>query len=102
MKSRSRVRSKKRCWRSRSSGYYTKDEILERYLNIIYLGAGAYGVDAAAHTYFGRSVSALTDGQAAMLAGVVAAPSDYSPFVTSNWRATGSSTCSTAWWKAAT
>ena len=34
--------------------YYTKDEILERYLNIIYLGAGAYGVDAAAHTYFGR------------------------------------------------
>jgi penicillin-binding protein 1A len=60
--------------------YYTKDEILERYLNIIYLGAGAYGVDAAAHTYFGRSVSDLTLGQAAMLAGVVAAPSDYSPF----------------------
>lgn len=60
--------------------YYTKDEILERYLNIIYLGAGAYGVDAAAHTYFGRSVENLTLGQAAMLAGIVAAPSDYSPF----------------------
>ncbi len=60
--------------------FYTKDEILERYLNIIYLGAGAYGVDAAAHTYFGRSVDKLTLGQAAMLAGVVAAPSDYSPF----------------------
>jgi penicillin-binding protein 1A len=60
--------------------YYTKDEILERYLNIIYLGAGAYGVDAAAHTYFGRSVDGLTLGQAAMLAGIVAAPSDYSPF----------------------
>ncbi len=60
--------------------YYTKDEILERYLNIIYLGAGAYGVDAASHTYFGRSVSSLTLGQAAMLAGIVAAPSDYSPF----------------------
>jgi penicillin-binding protein 1A len=60
--------------------YYTKDEILERYLNIIYLGAGAYGVDAAAHTYFGRSVDDLTLGQAAMLAGIVAAPSDYSPF----------------------
>ncbi|HEX4013414.1 MAG TPA: transglycosylase domain-containing protein [Candidatus Cybelea sp.] len=60
--------------------YYTKDEILERYLNIIYLGAGAYGVDAAAHTYFGRSLSGLSLGQAAMLAGVVAAPSDYSPF----------------------
>ncbi|MBV8196863.1 MAG: PBP1A family penicillin-binding protein [Candidatus Eremiobacteraeota bacterium] len=60
--------------------YYTKDEILERYLNIIYLGAGAYGVDAAAHTYFGRGVGQLTLAQAAMLAGVVAAPSDYSPF----------------------
>jgi penicillin-binding protein 1A len=60
--------------------YYTKDEILERYLNIIYLGAGAYGVDAAAHTYFGCSVDRLTLGQAAMLAGIVAAPSDYSPF----------------------
>jgi penicillin-binding protein 1A len=60
--------------------YYTKDEILERYLNIIYLGAGAYGVDAAAHTYFGRSVDSLTLAQAAMLAGIVAAPSDYSPF----------------------
>lgn len=60
--------------------YYTKGEILERYLNIIYLGAGAYGVDAAAHTYFGRSVDNLTLGEAAMLAGIVAAPSDYSPF----------------------
>ena len=61
--------------------YYTKDEILERYLNLIYLGAGAYGVDAAAHTYFGRGVEKLTLAQAAMLAGVVAAPSDYSPYV---------------------
>jgi len=61
--------------------YYTKDEILERYLNLIYLGSGAYGVDAAAHTYFGRSVDKLTVGQAAMLAGLVAAPSDYSPYV---------------------
>lgn len=60
--------------------YYTKDEILERYLNIIYLGGGAYGVDAAAHTYFGRPVDRLTLAQAAMLAGVVAAPSIYSPF----------------------
>jgi penicillin-binding protein 1A len=60
--------------------FYTKDEILERYLNIIYLGAGAYGVDAAAHTYFGRSVDNLTLPQAATLAGVVAAPSVYSPF----------------------
>ena len=61
--------------------YYTKDEILERYLNIVYLGSGAYGVDAAAHTYFGESVDKLSVAQAAMIAGVIAAPSDYSPFV---------------------
>ena len=61
--------------------YYTKDEILERYLNIIYFGSGAYGIEAAAHTYFGTDVSHLTIGQAAMLAGLPAAPSDYSPFV---------------------
>lgn len=61
--------------------YYTKDEILERYLNLIYLGAGAYGVDAASHTYFGKSVANVTLAQAAMLAGLPAAPSDYSPFV---------------------
>jgi penicillin-binding protein 1A len=61
--------------------YYTKDEILERYLNIVYLGSGAYGVDAAAHTYFGENVDKLDLAQAAMIAGVIAAPSDYSPFV---------------------
>jgi penicillin-binding protein 1A len=61
--------------------YYTKNEILERYLNLVYLGSGAYGVDAAAHTYFARDISKLTLGQAAMIAGVIAAPSDYSPYV---------------------
>lgn len=61
--------------------YYTKDEILERYLNLIYLGSGAYGVQAAAHTYFGKDVWNLSLGQAAMLAGIVPAPSDYSPYV---------------------
>ena len=61
--------------------YYTKDEILERYLNIIYFGSGAYGIEAAAHTYFGTSTAHLTIGQAAMLAGMPAAPSDYSPYV---------------------
>ncbi len=61
--------------------YYTKNEILERYLNIIYYGAGAYGIEAAAHTYFGTSVNHLTIAQAAMLAGMPAAPSAYSPYV---------------------
>jgi penicillin-binding protein 1A len=60
--------------------YYTKNEILERYLNLIYLGSGAYGVEAASHTYFGTSVSHLTLAQAAILAGLPAAPSDYSPY----------------------
>jgi penicillin-binding protein 1A len=61
--------------------YYTKNEILERYLNIIYYGSGAYGIEAAAHTYFGTDVGRLTIGQAAMLAGMPAAPSAYSPYV---------------------
>ncbi|MGD1065957.1 MAG: PBP1A family penicillin-binding protein [Vulcanimicrobiaceae bacterium] len=61
--------------------YYTKDEILERYLNLIYFGSGAYGVDAAAHTYFGTDVGRLSLAQAAILAGLPAAPSDYSPYV---------------------
>jgi len=60
---------------------YTKDEILERYLNLIYFGAGAYGVEAAAHTYFGTGVAKISIAQAAMLAGLPAAPSDYSPYV---------------------
>jgi penicillin-binding protein 1A len=61
--------------------YYTKEEILERYLNIIYFGSGAYGVEAAAHTYFGTDVGHLSLAQAAMIAGLPAAPSDYSPYV---------------------
>jgi len=61
--------------------FYTKDEILERYLNLIYFGSQAYGVEAASHTYFGKSVTKLTAAQAAMLAGLPAAPSDYSPYV---------------------
>jgi penicillin-binding protein 1A len=60
--------------------YYTKDEILERYLNLIYFGAGAYGVQAASHAYFGKDVAKLDLAEAAMLAGLVAAPSAYSPY----------------------
>jgi penicillin-binding protein 1A len=60
--------------------YYTKDEILERYLNLVYFGAGAYGVQAASHAYFGRDVTHLSLGEASMLAGLVAAPSLYNPY----------------------
>ncbi len=58
---------------------YTKDEILELYLNQIYLGSGAYGVEAAAQTYFGTSVENITLVQAALIAGLPKAPSVYSP-----------------------
>lgn len=57
----------------------TKDQILERYLNIAYFGAGAYGVEAAAHHYFNRSAKQLTLPQAAMLAGIVQQPTAYDP-----------------------
>lgn len=58
----------------------SKFEILELYLNTVYLGAGVYGVEAAAQTYFGRSARSLTTLQAATLAGLLKAPSRYSPF----------------------
>ena len=56
---------------------YTKDEILELYLNEIYYGNLAYGVEAAAETYFNKSASQLTLGEAAFLAGLPQAPSVY-------------------------
>ncbi|HWE67217.1 MAG TPA: transglycosylase domain-containing protein [Acidimicrobiales bacterium] len=57
----------------------SKDQILERYLNTVYLGNGAYGVQAAAQTYFGRDVSQLDAGQAALLAGMIRNPVGYDP-----------------------
>jgi penicillin-binding protein 1A len=59
---------------------YTKDRILEMYLNQVYFGNGAYGVEAASRTYFGKSVTELTVKDAALLAGLPRAPSTYSPF----------------------
>ncbi|MGH9284986.1 MAG: transglycosylase domain-containing protein, partial [Acidimicrobiales bacterium] len=56
-----------------------KDEILFRYLSTIYLGAGAYGVGAASETYFRKPVSQLTLSEAALMAGVIPAPSRYEP-----------------------
>lgn len=57
----------------------SKEEILYLYLNQIYLGDGAYGVEAASQTYFGRGVSSLTVGEGALLAGLAQAPTRYSP-----------------------
>ncbi len=59
--------------------YYTKQEILDMYLNQIYFGQGAYGVQAAAHVYFGKNVQDLDLAQSAMLAGLPQSPNYYSP-----------------------
>ncbi len=60
--------------------FLSKNDILHIYLNQIYLGEGAYGVIAAAHTYFGKSVKDLTLAEMSILAGLPQAPSRYSPF----------------------
>ncbi|MDB5702520.1 MAG: family penicillin-binding protein [Sphingomonadales bacterium] len=58
---------------------FSKDQVLELYLNKVYFGGGAYGVDAASRKFFGHSGDALTLGEAAIIAGLVKAPSNYSP-----------------------
>ena len=60
--------------------HYTKDEILGMYLNQAYFGTRAYGIEAAAQTYFGKPVKDLTVAEAALLASMPKAPSVYSPF----------------------
>ncbi len=58
----------------------SKREILELYLNRVYFGGGAYGVEAAAQRFFAKSARAVTVGEAAVIAGLLKAPSKYSPF----------------------
>ena len=59
---------------------FSKQEILQMYLNEIYLGEGAYGVKAAAKKYFNKDLSELTLGESAMLVGIIPLPSRYNPF----------------------
>lgn len=59
---------------------FSKSEILERYLNTIYLGEGAYGVEAAAQIYFQKQAKNLTIGESAMLASLPKAPYNYNPY----------------------
>ena len=59
---------------------FSKEQILELYLNSSYFGEGAYGVESAARTYFGKSVSNLSLGESTLLAGLLQAPSAYSPY----------------------
>ncbi len=58
---------------------FTKNQILELYLNRVYFGGGAYGIDAASRTFFGHGAERLNLGEAAIIAGLVKAPSNYSP-----------------------
>ena len=60
---------------------YTKHQILERYLNTVYFGNGAYGIQAAAERYFGVGAGQLTKGQAVLLAGLIRYPGGSDPFV---------------------
>ncbi|MBW3625826.1 MAG: transglycosylase domain-containing protein, partial [Armatimonadetes bacterium] len=59
---------------------YSKDEILEKYLNQVFYGSGAYGVQAAARTYFGKKVWELDLAESALLAGLPQRPTGYSPY----------------------
>lgn len=59
--------------------FYSKDKILEGYLNTIYYGHGAYGIEAASNYFFGKSAKSLTLAEAAMLAGIPKGPTYYSP-----------------------
>ncbi len=59
---------------------YAKERILEMYLNQAYFGARAYGVEAASRTYFGKPITAVTIAEAALLAGLLKAPSSFSPY----------------------
>ncbi|MBI5631751.1 MAG: PBP1A family penicillin-binding protein [Elusimicrobia bacterium] len=61
-------------------GKFTKDQILLMYLNFAYFGGGCYGIESAARAYFGKSAKELELEESAMLAGLVASPSRYSPF----------------------
>ncbi|MDQ4149267.1 MAG: transglycosylase domain-containing protein [Actinomycetota bacterium] len=64
-------------WAIQLERHYPKNEIMERYLNTVYFGRGAYGAEAAARTYFKVSAAELTPGQAAYLAGLIRSPQRY-------------------------
>ncbi len=59
---------------------YSKEEILEMYLNVIYFGHGTYGCEMASRLYFGKHVTDLTLAESAMMAGIIKGPEIYSPF----------------------
>ncbi|WLV24239.1 PBP1A family penicillin-binding protein [Aciduricibacillus chroicocephali] len=73
-------KAKEAYYTTRLEMYYSKQEILEGYLNRVYYGHGAYGVEAASRYYFNKHASDLTIAESAMLAGIPKGPTYYSPF----------------------
>ena len=74
---------KEACLAIKLSHKWSKDKILDEYLNTVYYGNHAYGVEAASQTYFSKHASQLTLAEAALLAGLPQAPSDYDPLARS-------------------
>ncbi|MCM3788790.1 penicillin-binding protein [Domibacillus indicus] len=76
------TRKAKEAWQAlRLEAFYSKDEILEGYLNTVYFGHGAYGIEAASQFYYGKPAAALSVSEAALLAGIPKGPSVYSPLI---------------------
>ena len=73
---------KEACLATKLDGAWTKQRILTTYLNQVYYGSQAYGIEAAAQTYFSKHAKELTLAEAALLAGLTQAPSSYDPFTT--------------------
>jgi penicillin-binding protein 1A len=65
---------------ARIEQHYSKDEILEHYMNRIYFGSGVYGIETASQAYFSKPAKNLTLGESAMIAGIIRAPTYFSPF----------------------
>jgi len=61
--------------------YFSKDEIMELYLNLVYFGEGAYGIEAASRVYFAKSSKDLNYPEAALIIGLLPAPSSYNPYI---------------------
>ena len=77
--------------------HYSKEEILELYINRIYYGNGAYGIQAASQLYFSTDAKDLTLAESALLVGIVRSPNNYNPFASATWPKAGKRPCWTRW-----
>ena len=77
---------------------FSKTQILDLYLNRVYFGAGAYGIEAAAQRYFSKPATKLTVAEAATLAGLVRSPTRLAPSRNPNGAEKRARSCSPPWW----